>query len=700
MAQYFQSSSILLSIWHFILTFMASGLLLFSAPAANALILPPTEDTFSTETISGDDTLSDRFISPNNGSFAFLPVSPTQTAFIQFDTSSHTLNPESVTKARLTLFLPKVTEAGDLNVHVVLDPWTENWTEDWAAEFETAPREQPSIAPPFMTLPASFIVQEQFLILDVTEQVKQWLRYPETDFGFAITSPDGPANVSISSKEGPSFGFPALLEIEMAGTGLPGPAGPKGDDGAMGAPGPAGPKGDQGIPGIEGPPGPMGDQGPVGPIGLTGPKGDPGLPGATGPQGPAGPQGPTGTFDAGTISSSQLGSDLSLTGTTNIIGNLNLSPTIGATSGVVTQNGIRLIHLYGTQNLFVGPNAGNFTTTGISNVAIGSGALGANTSGNYNAATGVNSLTLNTTGKSNTAYGFQALSKNSIGDSNTAIGALTLSNNTTGKTNTGLGELALFSNNSGTANLAVGSQSLYNNTSGVSNAAIGYLSLYGNTIGSNNTAIGSNAMGLNTNGSSNTAVGQRALYNIVSGNSNTAIGFGADVSSGTLVNATAIGANAVVNASNKVRIGDNKVTKIEGKVAFTFTSDRNLKENFVPVDGPQVVEKIRKLELTSWNYIDQDSKQFRHYGPMAQDFYAAFGKDSVGEIGTPTTINSGDMAGIMMSAVKELANRNAALAEQLSKEKSENRRQIQTLSIQLNEIRNLLRNQSGAKPRH
>jgi hypothetical protein len=207
-------------------------------------------------------------------------------------------------------------------------------------------------------------------------------------------------------------------------------------------------------------------------------------------------------------------------------------------------------------------------------------------------------------------------------------------------------------------------------------------------------------MGLNTNGSSNTAVGQRALYNIVSGNSNTAIGFGADVSSGTLVNATAIGANAVVNASNKVRIGDNKVTKIEGKVAFTFTSDRNLKENFVPVDGPQVVEKIRKLELTSWNYIDQDSKQFRHYGPMAQDFYAAFGKDSVGEIGTPTTINSGDMAGIMMSAVKELANRNATLAEQLSKEKSENRRQIQTLSNQLNEIRNLLRNQSGAKPRH
>ena len=35
--------------------------------------------------------------------------------------------------------------------------------------------------------------------------------------------------------------------------------------------------------------------------------------------------------------------------------------------------------------------------------------------------------------------------------------------------------------------------------------------------------------------------------------------------------------------------------------------------------------KIRGLSLTSWNYLGQDSKQFRHYGPMAQDFFAAFG---------------------------------------------------------------------------
>jgi len=39
---------------------------------------------------------------------------------------------------------------------------------------------------------------------------------------------------------------------------------------------------------------------------------------------------------------------------------------------------------------------------------------------------------------------------------------------------------------------------------------------------------------------------------------------------------------------------------------------------------------------------------------MAQDFFAAFGNDGVGQIGTETTINSGDMAGILMIAVQAL----------------------------------------------
>ena len=143
------------------------------------------------------------------------------------------------------------------------------------------------------------------------------------------------------------------------------------------------------------------------------------------------------------------------------------------------------------------------------------------------------------------------------------------------------------------------------------------------------------------------------------GSANTAIGFAADVSTGNLTNATAIGANATVNASNKIRLGDTSVTVIEGQVAYTFTSDKTKKENFKPVDGEEVLEKIRGFELTSCNFIGHDPKEFRHYGPMAQDFFAASGHDGVGQIGTETTINSGDMAGILIIAVQTLEKRTA-----------------------------------------
>jgi uncharacterized small protein (DUF1192 family) len=80
------------------------------------------------------------------------------------------------------------------------------------------------------------------------------------------------------------------------------------------------------------------------------------------------------------------------------------------------------------------------------------------------------------------------------------------------------------------------------------------------------------------------------------------------------------------------------------------------------VDGEEVLGKIRGFELSSWNFIGHDPKQFRHYGPMAQDFFAA-GHDGVGEIGSETTINSGDMAGLLMIAVQALEKRTAELKQ-------------------------------------
>jgi hypothetical protein len=158
-------------------------------------------------------------------------------------------------------------------------------------------------------------------------------------------------------------------------------------------------------------------------------------------------------------------------------------------------------------------------------------------------------------------------------------------------------------------------------------------------------------------------MGFNALSGNTTGSSNTAIGDTANVSAGNLTNATAIGAGAIVNASNKIRLGNDNVQTITGAVPFTQGSDKTKKENFRPVDGEEVLGKIRGFELTSWNYIGHDPKKFRHYGPMAQDFFAAFGHDEVGQIGTETTINSGDMAGILMIAVQSLEKRTAELKQ-------------------------------------
>ena len=54
------------------------------------------------------------------------------------------------------------------------------------------------------------------------------------------------------------------------------------------------------------------------------------------------------------------------------------------------------------------------------------------------------------------------------------------------------------------------------------------------------------------------------------------------------------------------------------------TSGRQFKENVVPLESRQILGQLEDLSLSSWNYkVDPD--RVRHVGPMAEDFYAAFG---------------------------------------------------------------------------
>ena len=173
-----------------------------------------------------------------------------------------------------------------------------------------------------------------------------------------------------------------------------------------------------------------------------------------------------------------------------------------------------------------------------------------------------------TTGTDNTANGTHALGLNTTGTDNTATGSHALMYNTTGIENTANGNYALYYNTTAGKNIAIGTTSLYTQSFSngniaweSNNVAIGHSALVNNqptstSNGINNTAVGNNALPNNTRGYNNTAVGKDAFYDNTTGNNNTAIGYGADVLGGGLFNATAIGANALVGASNALVLGN------------------------------------------------------------------------------------------------------------------------------------------------
>ncbi|MEP7142495.1 MAG: tail fiber domain-containing protein [Ferruginibacter sp.] len=121
-----------------------------------------------------------------------------------------------------------------------------------------------------------------------------------------------------------------------------------------------------------------------------------------------------------------------------------------------------------------------------------------------------------------------------------------------------------------------------------------------------------------------------------------------------------------------------------GDNAWSTTSDVRKKENFEEINGEDALKKISAFHLGSWNYKSQDAKTFRHYGPMAQDFYAAFGKDDYGSIGNDTTINQADFNGVNLIAIEALEKRTEKI-EQLEARNREMEQQLAILQRKLDE---------------
>ncbi|APX14304.1 hypothetical protein BWR18_20885 (plasmid) [Tateyamaria omphalii] len=99
---------------------------------------------------------------------------------------------------------------------------------------------------------------------------------------------------------------------------------------------------------------------------------------------------------------------------------------------------------------------------------------------------------------------------------------------------------------------------------------------------------------------------------------------------------------------------------LEIKGALTQSSDRNAKTDIVPVDADDILAKVRALPVSAWTYKHDAEDGVRHIGPMAQDFYAAFGtgRDETG-------ISSLDGTGVALAAIQALSEQNAVLQARL-----------------------------------
>lgn len=107
----------------------------------------------------------------------------------------------------------------------------------------------------------------------------------------------------------------------------------------------------------------------------------------------------------------------------------------------------------------------------------------------------------------------------------------------------------------------------------------------------------------------------------ITGAYNTCVGKDSDVATSALTNAMSLGYAAVVNASNKVVIGNGSVTTIGGYANWTNYSDLRLKENIRYTDALGL-DFIMKLNTASYNYKNDENK-VRRDGLIAQDVQQA-----------------------------------------------------------------------------
>jgi Chaperone of endosialidase len=255
-----------------------------------------------------------------------------------------------------------------------------------------------------------------------------------------------------------------------------------------------------------------------------------------------------------------------------------------------------------------------------------------------------------------------------------------------GTDNVFVGELSGNTATTGSFNVAMGSQAGQNNAPGNLNVLIGWRAGFanattffnGNTFvgaqagqlatGGPNTFIGEKSGQATTTGTQNVFVGNSAGLANVNGGQNTILGYFANVSAAGIQNSTAIGYQATVDANNKIRLGNNAITVIEGQVAYTNASDRRLKTDIQELNNG--LDLIMKLKPVSY-LMRNSSDSRRNWGFIAQEVESLVGdNNAVVSIGADKDRTLGlrytDFVAPLVKAVQEQQDQIAKLQNQLN----------------------------------
>jgi hypothetical protein len=318
--------------------------------------------------------------------------------------------------------------------------------------------------------------------------------------------------------------------------------------------------------------------------------------------------------------------------------------TIGVGIVPVTSEGARLM-FYNNKVAF---RAGYLTATSFADANLG---LYSAAFGNASIASGM--------------YSFATGTSSASADASVALGASAAS--------------ATYSSSGGTSN-----------ASGASSIAMGVASsateIFTSAFGSNNisgypysVALGTN---VNASGFSTVNIGRNSVN---AGYSYTVIL--SDGNAGTITNN--ISSQFAARFSGGYRLFSDStmnynIRLLSGGTSWSTVSDKRKKENWRAINLEAMLNKVDTMFLGSWNYIGQSPLSFRHYGPMAQDFFQAFGKDSLGKIGNDTSIAAADMDGVILTSIQGLIKRSKEI-EKLG-EKSKKTTAITTKKLSANII--------------